>query len=130
MDGPASRRSLFCCVVCILYSIPTSMKTPQVSTEGGRKEFLAELGRLWPAAKGSVAEVHKPCVRAGCKACAEGRKHRAFILAYKEGGRRRCLYVPERRVPALRAAIANGRHIEQLLSQCGAEMVKQARQRR
>ena len=106
------------------------MKTPKVSTEGGRKEFLAEIGRLWPAAKGSVAEVHKPCVRPGCKACAEGRKHRAFILAYKEGGRRRCLYVPEQRVAALRLAIANGRRIEQLLSQCGAEMVRQARQRR
>ena len=106
------------------------MKTPHVSTEGGCREFLAEVGRLWPAAKGSVAEVHKPCVRAGCKACAEGRKHRAFILAYKERGRRRCLYVPEDRVPALRAAIANGRRIEQLLSQCGAEMVRQARQKR
>lgn len=106
------------------------MKTSNISTEGGRKEFFAALGRLWPAAKGSVAEVHKPCVRAGCTACAEGRKHRAFILAYKEGGRRRCLYVPEERVPALRAAIANGRRIEQLLSQCGAEMVKQARRKR
>ena len=106
------------------------MKTQLVSTGGGCKEFLVEIGRLWPAAKGSVAEVHKPCVRTGCKACAEGRKHRAFILAYKEGGRRRCLYVPEQRVPALRAAIANGRRIEQLLSRCGAEMVKQARQRR
>ena len=106
------------------------MKVSQVSAEGERREFLAAVGRWWPAAKGSVAEVHKPCVRAGCKACAEGRKHRAFILAYKEGGRRRCLYVPEQRVPALRAAIANGRRIEQLLSQCGAELVKQARQRR
>jgi hypothetical protein len=33
-------------------------------------------------------------------------------------------------VPVLRAAIANGRRIEQVLSQCGAEMVRQARQRR
>jgi len=106
------------------------MKTPHVSTEGGRREFLAQIGHLWPAAKGSVAEVHKPCVRTGCKACVEGRKHRAFILAYKEGERRRCLYVPEERVAALRAAIANGRRIERLLSRCGAEMVKQARQRR
>ena len=74
-----------------------------------------------------MAEVRKPCVRAGCKACAEGRKHRAFILAYKEGGRRRCLYVPAEGVAALRTAIANGRRIEQLLSRVGAEMVKQAR---
>lgn len=106
------------------------MKTLHISSNGGQDNFLAQIGRLWPAAKGSVAEVRKPCIRAGCKACAEGRKHRAFILAYKEGKRRRCLYVPAERVPALRAAIANGRRIEQLLSQCGAEMVKQARQSR
>ena len=106
------------------------MKTSHLSSDGGQERFLAQIGRLWPAAKGSVAEVRKPCIRAGCKACAEGRKHRAFILAYKEGKRRRCLYVPAERVASLRAAIANGRRIEQLLSQCGAEMVKQARQRR
>jgi hypothetical protein len=106
------------------------MKTTRVLTEAGREEFLAQIQRLWPVAKGSVAEVHKPCVREGCKACAEGRKHRAFIFAYAQGGRRRCLYVPEKQVSALRAAIANGRRIEQLLSQCGVEMVKQARPNR
>ena len=106
------------------------MKTPHISSSGGQEDFLAQIGRLWPAAKGSVAEVRKPCIRVGCKACAEGRKHRAFILAYKEGKRRRCLYVPAERVAALRTAIAHGRRIEQLLSQCGAEMVKQARQNR
>jgi hypothetical protein len=106
------------------------MKTPRVSTDGERDRFLAQIASLWPAAKGSVAEVRKPCVRAGCKACAEGRKHRAFILSYKEGTRRRCLYVPAERVAALRTAIANGRRLEQVLSQCGAEMVRQARQGR
>ena len=106
------------------------MKTPHVSTDGERDRFLAQIASRWPAAKGSVAEVCKPCVRAGCKAYAEGRKHRAFILSYKEGARRRCLYVPAERVAALRTAIANGRRIEQLLSPCGAEMVRQARQGR
>lgn len=106
------------------------MKAPHVSADGQRDRFLAQIARLWPAAKGSVAEVHKPCVRAGCKACAEGRKHRAFILACKEGKRRRCLYVPAEKVPALRAAIANGRRIERLLSQCGVDMVLQARHNR
>ena len=65
-----------------------------ISSNGERERFLAQIVSLWPAAKGSVAEVHKPCVRDGYKACAEGRKHHAFILAYKEGSRRRCLYVP------------------------------------
>ena len=106
------------------------MKTHGISADSGRDRFLAHIAGLWPAAKGSVAEVRKPCIRTGCKACAEGRKHRAFILSYKDGTRRRCLYVPAERVTALRTAIANGRRIEQLLSQCGAEIVRQARQRR
>jgi hypothetical protein len=103
------------------------MKTPPLSTDGGRERFLAQVAGLWPAAKGSVAEVRKPCVRPNCKACAAGRKHRAFIFACKERGRRCCLYVPAERVAGLRTAIANGRRIEQLLSQCGAEMVRQGR---
>jgi len=106
------------------------MKTPHSSSDIQRDQFLRQIVQLWPAAKGSVAEVRKPCTRPGCKACAEGRKHRAFILGYKEGGKRRCLYVPADQVAALHAAIANGRRIEQLLSQCGAEMVKQARRSR
>jgi hypothetical protein len=103
------------------------MKTPHGSTDRQRDVFLRQIAELWPAAKGSVAEVRKPCTRPGCKACAEGRKHRAFILGYKQAGKRRCLYVPAKQVAALRAAIANGRRIEQLLSDGGAEMVKAAR---
>jgi len=106
------------------------MKTPLTSSDRTRDRFLKQIVQCWPAAKGSVAEVRKPCTRPGCKACAEGCKHRAFILGYKEDGKRRCLYVPADRMAALRAAIANGRRIEQLLSQCGAEMVKQARRSR
>jgi hypothetical protein len=106
------------------------MKTPHSSSDVQRGQFLRQIAQLWPAAKGSVAEVRKPCARPGCKACAEGRKHRAFILGYKDGGKRRCLYVPEEQVVVLRAAIANGRRIEQLLSQGGAEMVKAARRNR
>ncbi len=99
------------------------MKKASVSQDGDLDDLLAQIRKLWPAAKGSVAEVRKPCVRPNCKACAEGRRHRAFILSYKEGTRRRCLYVPADRVEALRRAIANGRRIEQLLSLAGARMV-------
>ena len=106
------------------------MKASSRSTDPQRQEFLSLLAELWPAAKGSVAAVRKPCGRPGCRACAEGRKHRAFLLGYKEGGRRRCLYVPAEKVAALRAAIANGRRIEQLLSECGAAMVREARSSR
>ena len=99
------------------------MNKPSAAENGDLDELFAQIRKLWPAAKGSVAAVRKPCIRPGCKACAEGRKHRAFILSYKEGTRRRCLYVPARQVEALRRAIANGRRIEELLSQAGARLV-------
>ena len=106
------------------------MKPTQPSSNDEREQFLAQIANLWPAAKGSVAEVRKPCIRAACKACAQGRKHRVFIFSYRDGTRRRCLYVPATQVPALRAAIANGRRLEQVLAQWGARMVKQARENR
>jgi hypothetical protein len=106
------------------------MKTPQALAKGDLDGLYAEVMKLWPAAKGSVAEIRKPCVRPGCRACAEGRKHRAFILSYREGRCRRCLYVPAELVETLRRAIANGRRIEQLLSKAGARMVLRQRSRR
>ena len=99
------------------------MKTTRVSLDGRLAALQAQVTKLWPATKGSVAEIHKPCVRTGCRACAEGRGHRAFIFSYKDGNRRRCLYVPAKSVDALRKAIANGRRIEHLLSEAGAQMV-------
>lgn len=99
------------------------MKKQQIPEKHGLSELLVQIQKLWPAAKGSVAAIRKPCVRPECKACAEGRKHRAFILSYKEGTRRRCLYVPARQVEVLRRAIANGRKIEELLSKAGARLV-------
>jgi hypothetical protein len=59
------------------------MKIHRVPTDEQRKRFFRQIAKLWPMAKGSVAEVRKPCTRPGCKACAEGRKHPAFILGYK-----------------------------------------------
>jgi hypothetical protein len=104
------------------------MQTHQASASDGLGDFLAQITKLWPAAKGSVAEIRKPCVRPNCKACAEGRKHRAFIFSYKDGTRRRCLYVPADKVEALRRAISNGRRIEALLSQAGAQRILRLRQ--
>lgn len=93
-------------------------------------DMLRQLQILWPAAKGSVSEVRKPCIRPNCKACKEGKKHCAFILSWNDGKRRRCTYVPARLVADLRQAIANGRRMEQLLSQAGAKMVMEARNQR
>ena len=83
------------------------------------------IAELTPAARGTVAEVRKPCTRAGCKACAEGRRHPSFIYAYTdEDGRRRCLHVPRQMVPELRRRLERGREIDRLLFQAGAEFVR------
>lgn len=91
--------------------------------------FLAEIARLWPAARGSLSYVRKPCVRPNCPACARGDKHPSWIFSFYDKGKQRCLYVPQKLVATLRQAIANGRKVEQLLSECGAALVYEGRKR-
>ena len=92
--------------------------------------LLAALAVRWPVAKGSLAEVRKPCVRPGCAACAEGRKHPAFIFSFREAGRQRCMHVPRALVPALREAIANGRRLETWLAAQGPALIRAYRAQR
>lgn len=94
------------------------------------EQFLEEVGRRWPLAKGSLAEVRKPCIRPHCAACARGEKHPAFIFSFAEKGRRRCMYVPRELVPRLRQAIENGRWVEEQLHRMGAHLIEAHRQQR
>jgi len=94
------------------------------------KDLWSEVQKCWPAVKGSLAEVRKPCIRPQCKACDEGRKHPAFIFACRDKGRQRCMYVPRQLVPALRQAIRNGRRLEALMVEMGMEMIRQYRRQR
>jgi len=95
-----------------------------------QQAFLKELTGLWPLAKGSLAEVHKPCIRPNCPACRSGRKHRALIFSFSQGRRRRCLYVPVELEALLRQAIANGRRLERRLSELGMELIERHRRQR
>jgi hypothetical protein len=92
-----------------------------------QKKFLKQLLPLWPALKGSLAQVHKPCIRPNCPACATGRKHPNYLLAFTQKGKRRCLYVPLAMVPILKRALANGRRIEQLLFEMGPALLREYR---
>src|SRR4030042_6867407 len=96
----------------------------------GPKDFGKEVQKCWPAVKGSLAEVRKPCVRPRCQACAEGRKHPAFIFSCRLNGRQRCMYVARELVPALRRAIRNGRRLEALMVEMGMNMIRDYRQKR
>jgi len=95
-----------------------------------RHTFLRQLDKLWPAIKGSLAQVHKPCIRPNCPACARGDKHPAFILSFTEKGRRRCMYVPAELVPQLQQALRNGKALEALLYELGPQLLRQYRQQR
>lgn len=89
--------------------------------------FLDQLLPLWPALKGSLALVYKPCIRPHCPACARGDKHPNYLLAFTEKGQRRCLYVPQPMVPQLKRALRNGRKIERLLYSVGPALLRQYR---
>lgn len=94
------------------------------------KAFLKKTEALWPVAKGSLAEVRKPCIRPNCRACTEGRKHRAHIFSLTKDGKRRCMHVPKELVPALKRAIANGRRLERMLFSLGERMIRDYRRKR
>jgi len=104
------------------------MNENRAPSKGNSKEkWLAQMARLWPAIKGSVALVHKPCIRKNCQACASGQKHPAWILAVVAKGKRTSLYVPESMVSHIKQAIKNGRIIEEKLQQAAIQMVKDHR---
>jgi hypothetical protein len=88
-----------------------------------REKFLI----CWPALKGSLAQVYKPCIRPNCTACARGHKHPNYLLTFTEKGRRRCLYVPKPVVPLLKRALDNGRRIEKLLYEMGPALLRENR---
>lgn len=81
----------------------------------------------WPALKGSLALVYKPCIRPDCRTCASGKKHPNYLLAFTQEGRRRCLYVPSAMVPTIQRALNNGRRMEQLLYQMGPALLEEYR---
>ena len=89
------------------------------------KDQAAQILEHLPAARGTVSEVRKPCSRKGCAKCASGQRHPCFIYVYSDAeGRRRCLHVPRDLVPELRRRIGNGRAIDRVLFDAGAQFVR------
>jgi hypothetical protein len=96
-------------------------------TSPRQRHLWSKLQTCWPALKGSLALVHKPCIRLNCRACASGKKHPNWLLAFSDKGRRRCVYVPSQLVPVVKRSLQNGRRIEQLLYQMGPALVQEYR---
>jgi hypothetical protein len=90
----------------------------------------AQWNSFWPALKGSLSKVNKPCIRPNCAQCASGTKHPAYMLSVSRKGKRTCLYVPEELVAYLEKAIANADKLDELLYKQGPAILKEYRQQR
>lgn len=98
-----------------------TMKTESVTDI--REWFAAALRKLWPVAVGSLALRKGPCIRPNCLACASGEGHSSYALYGRRGKRRVSIYVPARLVPEVRAAIRNGRRLQELINEAGMRYV-------
>jgi len=98
-------------------------------TATAQRHLWHKLQAYWPALKGSLAKVRKPCIRPNCRACASGKKHPNHLLAFTQKGRRRCLYVPLAMVATIERALANGRRVEEVLYEMGPALLKEYRTR-
>jgi hypothetical protein len=110
----------------------TGMREKSMQEEkDAERRFLAAARDLWPAAKGSLARVARPCGRPKqCAACLSGQRHPMWIFTFRRDGRLRCRYVPQDLVPALRRALANGRQLEKRLTEEGAGLIERFRRAR
>ena len=98
------------------------MKKAQ-STVAVRQWFRKMAAEMWPIATGSLALRKGPCIRKDCPVCASGNGHSSYALYGRRGKRRFSIYIPERLVPEVRAAIQNGRALQELINETGVRYV-------
>ncbi len=94
-----------------------------------RAKWLEEVEKLWPIAKGSVREVKKKCNRKGCKACAAGEKHTAWLMTFYQDGKQSSRHVPIPMLETVKTALENGRKLEALMVQTGLDFIKSGKEK-
>jgi hypothetical protein len=92
--------------------------------------FHAEVQKLSSIAAGSLCLRKSPCIRKNCPACARGEGHASYALYGKHAGKRFSIYVPEELVAEVREAIANGRRIQELVSEAGVRYTRALKAKR
>jgi len=92
--------------------------------------FRAEVQKLSPVAAGSLCLRKSPCIRKNCLACARGEGHASYALYGKHAGKRFSIYVPEELVAEVREAIANGRRVQELVSEAGVRYTRALKAKR
>jgi hypothetical protein len=93
------------------------------STEHVRHWFVEVIRDLWPVAVGSLSLRKGACMRPNCPACASGKGHSSYALYGRQRNQRFSIYVPEKLVPEVRAAVRNGRKLQELVNQAGVRYV-------
>jgi len=89
-----------------------------------RRWFQEKAMKLWPLGTGSLSLRRGRCIRENCPACASGTGHSSYALYGRRGSRRFSIYVPDRLVPKVRAAIQNGRRFQELMNEAGVRYVQ------
>jgi hypothetical protein len=88
------------------------------------KQAWNEATKLWPVAKGTLAEVRKACNRPGCKRCEAGDKHPCWQFTCKVEGKSKAMHVPAEAVEEIRQALENGRRLERLMLETGLAILE------
>ena len=104
------------------------MKNSKARKGDERNAIAAALRACGPVAKGSLSSVRMKCAKRGCAACRDGKGHPAWIFAYRDGGRRKCLYVRKKDVDAVRDALERGRLVESVLLDEGVAYIRGLRE--
>lgn len=94
-----------------------------------KEKLLAEVAKLWPAAKGSVRRYGQKCKNINCEKCKSGERHPIWQITYYENGRQRSKHIPKDLVDDFKQALENGRKIEALLVQSGLEFLEELKRK-
>ena len=114
-------------VLCMCVKTHTYMnETP----EQVMRWFHAAVQKLAPVATGSLSLRKSPCIRENCAACASGEGHSSHVLYGRRDGKRFSIYVPDQMVPEVREAIANGRLIQELVTEAGVRYMEALKSKR
>ena len=92
--------------------------------------FQAAVKKLSPAAAGSLSLRRSPCIRKNCPTCASGEGHSSYVLYGRLEGKRFSIYVPDDLVSRVHEAIANGRRVQELLSEAGVRYTQALKAKR
>ena len=92
--------------------------------------FQTAVKKLSPAAAGSLSLRRSPCIRKNCPTCASGEGHSSYVLYGRLEGKRFSIYVPDDLVPRVHETIANGRRVQELLSEAGVRYTQALKAKR